>query len=148
MGKSKDWKRLGEYVQRRRIALDWGRDELAARAHMSLRTVASVERGQNPRMRDTTQYAIEHVLGWAPGSVEAILAGGDPVLTETSDDTGPDLDDLGYVLFWLPQLPGEAATAARRALEPHVAAHHAEGHNRRSSDRVNKPSSLRRSHVG
>lgn len=136
--KTKDWVRLGEQITRRRVALNWGRDELAARARISLRTVASLERGQNPSVRDVTRYAIEHVLGWAEGSVEAILAGGDPTVREPEEQgPTPPEDDLSYVLRWLPRLPPEAVTAARRTLEPYVAAtQQMSARQRRASDRA------------
>lgn len=58
--------------------------EFAAALGVSRRTVAALERGEHP-MSDDTVAAVERVLGWSPGSVDAILAGKQPTADTASE---------------------------------------------------------------
>ena len=74
-----NWKRLGDYVVARRIALGMrDRRSLAGVTGVTERTLGKVENGS--RVSASTLGALENHLGWAPGSCRQILAGGEPVM--------------------------------------------------------------------
>ena len=77
----RDLERLGHHVVSRRVALGYrSRTDLAGSLQFTVRTLADIEHGVRKASPGT--YAIlENKLGWAPGSIDAILAGGEP--TET-----------------------------------------------------------------
>ena len=74
------WTHLGDTIRRHRETAGLTQQALADAAGVSLRTVGSYERG------DTTPDSgipagfrkVARVLGWAPNSIEDILAGGSP----------------------------------------------------------------------
>lgn len=72
-------KRLGEYVtRRRREGLDLTVHEAAVQAPMSPTAWTNVEQGRS--VSKATRAGVERVLGWEPGSLRAILLGGEPTL--------------------------------------------------------------------
>jgi hypothetical protein len=74
-----DWKRLGDYVVARRIALGMrDRRALAAATGVTDRTLGKLENGR--RVSASTLGAVENHLGWGPGSCRKVLAGGEPVM--------------------------------------------------------------------
>ena len=77
--------RLGHYIVSRRVALGYrNRSDLAGSLQLTVRTLADVEHGVRKASPGT--YAIlENKLAWAPGSVDSILAGGEP------NETVPEL---------------------------------------------------------
>lgn len=66
-------------AQRRNLGLTW--DDVAQRADISYEAVRRVR--QTGKMRPLTARGIEKALQWSEGSVEAILAGGEPVIVES-----------------------------------------------------------------
>ena len=70
--------RLGHHVVSRRVALGYrNRTDLAGSLQFTVRTLADIENGERKASPGT--YAIlENKLAWAPGSIDAILAGGEP----------------------------------------------------------------------
>ena len=73
--------RLGHHVVSRRVALGFRtRTDLASSLKFTVRTLADIEHGVRKASAGT--YAIlENKLSWAPGSIETILAGGEPTDT-------------------------------------------------------------------
>ena len=73
-----DLERLGHHVVSRRVALGYrNRTDLAGSLQFTVRTLADIEHGVRKASAGT--YAIlENKLGWAPGSIDTILAGGEP----------------------------------------------------------------------
>jgi hypothetical protein len=70
--------RLGRHVVSRRVALGFRtRTELADSLMFTVRTLADIENGVR-RASPGTYAMLENKLGWAPGSVDTILAGGEP----------------------------------------------------------------------
>jgi AcrR family transcriptional regulator len=60
-------------------------DDLAREANLSKRTIYNYEHGREPEGALGTPdgyYDVARVLGWTPESVDVILAGGDPTLTD------------------------------------------------------------------
>ena len=96
---SRALERLGHHVVSRRVALGFRtRTDLAASLQFTVRTLADIEHGVRKASAGT--YAIlENKLGWAPGSIDTILAGGEPketvVEVHRSNTTAPA---QGYAL--------------------------------------------------
>ncbi len=74
----RDLGRLGHHVVSRRVALGYrNRTDLADSLQFTVRTLADIEHGVRKASPGT--YAIlENKLSWAPGSIDTILAGGEP----------------------------------------------------------------------
>src|SRR4029077_11719427 len=70
--------RLGHHVVRRRVALGYrNRTDLADSLAFTVRTLADIEHGVRKASAGT--YAmLENKLAWSPGSIDIILAGGEP----------------------------------------------------------------------
>jgi transcriptional regulator with XRE-family HTH domain len=97
-----DWKRLGDYVVARRIALGMrDRRALAAVTGITDRTLGKVENGR--RVSASTLGALENHLGWAPGSCRHVLAGGEPI-TPPARAGSPQYDDP--TLQHIAEVPG------------------------------------------
>ncbi len=69
---------LGHHIVSRRVALGYrNRTDLANSLQFTVRTLADIENGIRKASPGT--YAIlENQLSWAPGSIDTILAGGEP----------------------------------------------------------------------
>ena len=95
----RDLERLGHHVVSRRVALGYrNRTDLAASLQFTVRTLADIEHGVRKASAGT--YAIlENKLGWAPGSIDTILAGGEPIETvPTLHRSAPPAPAQGYAL--------------------------------------------------
>ncbi|WP_424863115.1 helix-turn-helix domain-containing protein [Streptomyces sp. MMS24-I29] len=73
-------RRLAEAVRRRRVELELKKIEVATGAGISVNTYVKIENGQS--VRDVTYGKIESALGWAPGSCQEVLRGGQPTIAE------------------------------------------------------------------
>jgi hypothetical protein len=70
--------RLGHHIVSRRVALGFrNRTDLADSLQFTVRTLSDIEHGVR-KASPGTYALLENKLAWAPGSVEAILAGGEP----------------------------------------------------------------------
>src|SRR4029079_16988744 len=70
--------RLGHYIVSRRVALGYRtRTDLANSLKFTVRTLADIENGVR-KASPGTYAMLENKLGWAPGSIDTILAGGEP----------------------------------------------------------------------
>ncbi len=91
--------RLGHHVVSRRVALGYrNRTDLANSLQFTVRTLADIENGIRKASPGT--YAIlENKLAWTPGSIDTILAGGEPKeLVSTLRRTTPNAPTQGYAL--------------------------------------------------
>jgi len=78
------WQRLGRALERRRGELGYGfrqrgrfsRERGGGR--ISIKTISRLENGERSSYPQATVGAVETIYHWAPGSVEAVLRGGDP----------------------------------------------------------------------
>jgi hypothetical protein len=75
-------KRLDDEMNRRRVELGLRWKDVASEAGLSYESLRAVRAGSYGMMRDLTAAGIERGLRWAPGSVKAILAGGQPTHVE------------------------------------------------------------------
>lgn len=73
-----DWRRLADYVVRRRAQLGLTQSQLAQAGPLSIDRVQSVEGAKRESYRISTLVALERALQWEPGSIDLILAGGSP----------------------------------------------------------------------
>lgn len=80
-----DLARLGAALKATRLNRrpKFTQDEAALALDISRGTVQNIERGTGFTKVTPTVRAYAHLLGWAPGSVERVLAGGEPVLGAT-----------------------------------------------------------------
>jgi hypothetical protein len=70
--------RLGHHVVSRRVALGYrNRTDFAHSLQFTVRTLSDIENGVR-KASPGTYAMLENKLAWAPGSIDAILAGGDP----------------------------------------------------------------------
>ena len=75
---SMDLERLGHHVVSRRVALGYrNRTDLADSLQFTVRTLADIEHGAR-RASPGTYAMLENKLSWAQGSIDSILAGGEP----------------------------------------------------------------------
>jgi hypothetical protein len=73
--------RLGHHVVSRRVALGYrNRTDLADSLQFTVRTLADIEHGVR-KASPGTYAMLENKLAWAPGSIDTILAGGEPTDT-------------------------------------------------------------------
>ena len=70
--------RLGHHIVSRRVALGYrNRTDLANSLKFTVRTLSDIENGVR-RASPGTYAMLENKLAWAPGSIDTILAGGEP----------------------------------------------------------------------
>ena len=70
--------RLGHHIVSRRVALGFrNRTDLADSLQFTVRTLADIEHGVR-KASPGTYAMLENKLAWAPGSIDTILAGGEP----------------------------------------------------------------------
>jgi hypothetical protein len=70
--------RLGHHIVSRRVALgNRNRTDLADSLQFTVRTLSDIENGIR-RASPGTYAMLENKLAWAPGSIDTILAGGEP----------------------------------------------------------------------
>ena len=69
---------LGHYIVSRRVALGYrNRTDLANSLQFTVRTLSDIEHGVR-KASPGTYAMLENKLSWAPGSIDTILAGGEP----------------------------------------------------------------------
>ena len=91
--------RLGHHVVSRRVALGYrNRTDLAAGLQLTVRTLADIEHGVR-KASPGTYALLENKLSWSPGSIDTILAGGEPKETVVElHRTTPATRTQGYAL--------------------------------------------------
>lgn len=75
-----DWARLGGAVTKARKAAGLSQIELADAAGLSRSAVQGIERGKPFGAPQLSHRSVAQVLGWTPGSIADVLAGGEPTL--------------------------------------------------------------------
>lgn len=83
-------KRLGEYIERRIAMLGLEYAEVARLGDFSDETLAKIRKGQ--RARSSTYRGLERALRWSAGSIQAILAGGEPTPLDTDQEPTAAVD--------------------------------------------------------
>lgn len=83
--------RLDLAMDARRLSLNLEWRDLAKEAGVSYETLRALRRAGTAAA--LTKRRVEDALHWAPGSIDAVLAGGDPMPTEP-EQSGYDVDEL------------------------------------------------------
>lgn len=86
------WQALGRYVTRRRDELGMTQSDVQAAGGPSTATVRNIENATQTSYRSGVLAALERALRWAPGSVEAALAGGEPTPLDVAPSVTSDTD--------------------------------------------------------
>ena len=91
--------RLGHHIVSRRVALGFrNRTDLADSLQFTVRTLADIEHGVR-KASPGTYAMLENTLAWAPGSIDTILADGDPKETMVERSrSNPNAASQGYAL--------------------------------------------------
>ena len=92
--------RLGHHVVSRRVALGYrNRTDLASSLQFTVRTLADIEHGVR-KASPGTYAMLENKLAWAPGSIDTILAGGEPkeLAPTLQRPASPTAPPQGYAL--------------------------------------------------
>lgn len=79
---ARDWRRLAEYVVTRRRALGMNQDDVKAAGGPSAATVRNIEGALNKSYKPHVIGRLERALRWEQGSIDSILAGGEPTPIE------------------------------------------------------------------
>jgi len=137
--------RLGHHVVSRRVALGFRtRTDLADSLQFTVRTLADIERGVRKASAGT--YAmLENKLSWTPGSIDTMLAGGEPQeLVVKQRRTIPNAPSQGYALRpdqTQRPIAGVHRGDAARTPTPH---HRPPRHTPRELGRLGRPGRARR----
>lgn len=84
-----DFQRLADAIQARTTALGWSQQDLVSHSRLSRTTIQKLWGGDTTYAPSrATRAAVERALGWSPGSVTAVLAGGDPTIAEVVEEGG------------------------------------------------------------
>lgn len=76
-----DWDRLGQEVVAGRVRLGHRvRGSFAAACGINVRILSDIEKARRSNYDPATLAQVEQALGWATGSVRAVLRGGNPTL--------------------------------------------------------------------
>ena len=113
--------RLGHHIVSRRVALGYrNRTDLADSLQFTVRTLADIEHGVR-KASPGTYAMLENKLSWAPGSIDTILAGGEPKeVVSTLRRTTPNPVAQGYALRPTnANVAGVHRGVAARATSPH-----------------------------
>src|SRR6516164_6915647 len=79
--------RLGHHIVSRRVELGYrNRTDLANSLQFTVRTLSDIENGVR-KASPGTYAMLENKLAWAPGSIDTILAGGEPKEVEVEPRT-------------------------------------------------------------
>jgi len=74
------WEKLGQQVRDRRAELGLTQAEVAERGGPSVETLRALENNRSKRLSPRVRRALERVLQWETGSIDAVLDGGAPTL--------------------------------------------------------------------
>lgn len=84
----KSHERLDRYINERRLELRLKLNQVADLAGISVPTLTALRKGTNIPTEDT-KHGVERALQWTPGSIDRILAGGEPGRSMTGVGGGP-----------------------------------------------------------
>jgi transcriptional regulator with XRE-family HTH domain len=89
----RDWVRLGKALQAARKASGVTQEKLADELGVGRSAVQLIERGKEFNKPSQTQRAFARRVGWVEGSIEAVLAGGEPTLAPSAVPPASAADD-------------------------------------------------------
>lgn len=118
------WQRVAVAMEERAIALGWTLKRLYEEAEVSETTFLAMRKRGQPIKKPAKVTALERGLGWEPGSVAAILDGGEPMPVDRSppvDEITRRLDELEGQVARLLQGVDSVIQGQERLLEGQVA---------------------------
>lgn len=87
MSDTRDWQRLAEHLSLARVRMGFRKKVTFYRHHGltqgDIRLISDLENGKRTNYSRSTRQWVEGLYGWQPGSVDAVLAGGDPTEAPT-----------------------------------------------------------------
>ncbi|MDQ3030507.1 MAG: helix-turn-helix domain-containing protein [Actinomycetota bacterium] len=92
-----DWQRLGHMLREARLVARLRQSDVGTAIGVKRGALANIEAGAISKITPTIRAYAKQV-GWADGSIEAVLAGRQPTLTPHSEDTGVTSDGVGTPL--------------------------------------------------
>ncbi len=100
-----DRARLARYVRERREALGMTQEEVATSGGPSTATLRLIENASpsTPRLKSMRQ--LENALDWEPGSVRAILRGGEPAEKASAGGREASLESVARQIWAITDLP-------------------------------------------
>lgn len=87
------WEKLGEAVRARRHELGLTQADIREHGGPSPAIVGALENNRAAQLSPRMRRGLDQALQWEPGSVNAILAGGEPVAITLSSPTDPGIPD-------------------------------------------------------
>lgn len=103
VAESTDWERLGRLVVAARVAQGMhNRERLAKAGGFSTRFLGDIERGRRDNYDPVYLALLEQALGWKSGSIDRVLAGGEPTKAPVSDDQDDD-DEIDFEIAMIQQ---------------------------------------------
>jgi transcriptional regulator with XRE-family HTH domain len=89
------WVRLGHALAADRKAHNLTQEDIASLAGLSIATVQGIERGTKVKDPTPSMRVYASTLGWASGSIEAVLDGGEPTpVPLPAEAAGPTAEGL------------------------------------------------------
>lgn len=113
----RDWERLARHVRERREELGLTQEEVASRGGPSTATLRLIENNAGDSYRQKSLRQLEDALGWARGSVLAILAGEEPALRGGQPAAQRYADPTLQAIWELPGLTEEERRIAVAFIE-------------------------------
>lgn len=86
------WESLGVAVRDRRTALGMTQGEVSERGGPSVETLRAIENNRAGRLSPRMRRALERVLDWESGSVDAVIAGGVASVVQIKPGTAVGVD--------------------------------------------------------
>jgi len=86
------WESLGVAVRDRRTALGMTQSEVSERGGPSVETLRAIENNRAGRLSPRMRRALERVLEWESGSVDAVIAGGVATAVQTKPSETATVD--------------------------------------------------------
>lgn len=81
-----DWPRLGSVIEQRMDELNLTQSEVQARGGPSPAKVREIVNGRSTVLSPSKRRDLERALSWRPGSIDLVLAGGEPTAIQLGDN--------------------------------------------------------------
>lgn len=111
------WERLGRMLQVQRVMSDpryRNRSLFSRERGINYRLCQDIETSARQDYGDATKIHIELAYGWKPGSIDAVLAGGEPALMALTPAERSDVEDFGNLVRTLRAERAAAEEDSRR----------------------------------
>ncbi|KMS72634.1 hypothetical protein ACZ91_64825 [Streptomyces regensis] len=102
-----DWERLGRALAAAREDRGLTQVQVAGEIGVTRTPIQSIERGDKRKKATGTMRSMARLLGWADGSIEAVLAGGHPTLSGKPSPASPTEDPDSRPLELPPRITEE-----------------------------------------